>query len=104
MACGLSLRARGDAALAAGASARPRGVRLGARVDFATLPVFLINGAEDYAARKWAEEQLASLGVGSYERINGVVVEADDCLRLAGEGCQHLRYSSCSNPSNVQSS
>ena len=56
--------------------------------DFTSLPVFLINGAEDYAARKWAEEQLAAVGVSRYERVNGVVVEADDCVRLSGTGCQ----------------
>ena len=56
--------------------------------DFTSLPVFLINGAEDYAARKWAEEQLAAVGVSRYERLNGVLVEADDCVRLSGVGCQ----------------
>ena len=61
---------------------------LGARVHLPSLPVFVINGPEDYAARKWVEQQLASVGVTSYERINGVVVEADDCMRLSGEGCQ----------------
>lgn len=55
---------------------------------FSSLPTFLINGAEDYAARKWAEQQLASVGIRSYERINGVVLEADDCQRLSGTGCQ----------------
>ena len=59
-----------------------------AALHLPSLPVFLINGPEEYAARKWAEEQLASVGVRSYVRLNGVVVEADDCLRLAGEGCQ----------------
>ena len=62
--------------------------RVGAIVNLSTLPVFVINGAEDYAARKWVEEQLVSVGVRSYERLNGVMVEADDCLRLSGEGCQ----------------
>ena len=61
---------------------------LGTQVHFPSLPVFVINGPEDYAARKWVEQQLASVGVTSYERINGVVVEADDCMRLSGEGCQ----------------
>lgn len=56
--------------------------------DWSSLPVFLINGPEDYAARKWAEQQLASIGVSRYERINGVMVEADDCQRLSGTGCQ----------------
>ena len=55
---------------------------------FSQLPVFLINGPEDYAARKWAEQQLALLNFSSYERLNGVVIEADDCQRLSGEGCQ----------------
>ncbi len=87
-ACALLLRGRRDAALAPGAGARPPGTRLGAAVHLPSLPVFVINGPEEYAARKWAEEQLAAVGVRSYERINGVVVEADDCLRLAGEGCQ----------------
>lgn len=53
-----------------------------------SLPVFVINGPEDYAARKWVEQQLVSVGISRYERINGVVVEADDCMRLSGEGCQ----------------
>ena len=61
---------------------------LGTRVHFPSLPVFVINGPEDYAARKWVEQQLVAVGVTSYERINGVVVEADDCMRLSGEGCQ----------------
>ncbi len=77
-----------DAALTRGAGPRPSGAHTGATLDFTSLPVFLINGAEDYAARKWSEQQLALQGFRSYERINGVVVEADDCLRLSGEGCQ----------------
>lgn len=79
--CVLSLRGRG-------AAAAPGGGRLGADVHLPSLPVFVINGPEDYAARKWVEQQLASVGVTRYERINGVVVEADDCMRLSGEGCQ----------------
>ena len=79
--CVLSLRGRG-------AAAAPGGGRLGADVHLPSLPVFVINGPEEYAARKWVEQQLASVGVTRYERINGVVVEADDCMRLSGEGCQ----------------
>lgn len=56
--------------------------------NWATMPVFVINSPEDYAARKWTEQQLASIGVRRYERINGVMVEADDCQRLSGTGCQ----------------
>ena len=75
---------RGSSAAAAGG----HGPLVGAQVHFPSLPVFVINGPEDYAARKWVEQQLVSVGVTSYERINGVVVEADDCARLSGEGCQ----------------
>ena len=84
----LRLRTSSDARLAPAAAQRPPGTSMGAHLDFAALPTFLINGPEDYAARKWAEQQLSSVGLSSYERINGVILDTDDCLRLSGEGCQ----------------
>jgi hypothetical protein len=71
-----------------------------------SIKAFMINGAEDYAQRKWAEiqvfiqhvlvlfllltrvAQLANLGFRSYERINAKFIPVDDCVNSTGYNCQ----------------